>query len=152
MHLLEANMVQCETVGLSTYTFLNHFFQHFSSVFSSHVFDPPIAHDSFSSSTCRNPFSFQKIQLVNYELNYDRWSGSDGIKDYICWNSCSYFNVSTLWLLTRGSLLSPGAHPSTWKCAIVTPLHKGGGHHVIKNYRPICIAKSKTLKINFSNV
>ena len=37
------------------------------------------------------------------------------------------------------SSIQSGSFPSSWKCALVNPLHKGGSRDELSNYRPISL-------------
>ena len=90
-------------------------------------------------------FSFQKIKPVDVqhainELKDDCGPGPAGIEtkfiklgaNILMYPLCDLFNLS----------FSTCTLPSAWKCANVTPLHKGGDPHDINNYRPISIINS----------
>lgn len=81
-----------------------------------------------------------KVQCAINELNDDFALGPDGIEiKFTKWAAyivtyplCDLFNLS----------LSTCALASAWKCAMVTPLHKGGDHHDMNNCCPISIINS----------
>uniref|UniRef100_A0A3Q3ERT6 Reverse transcriptase domain-containing protein n=1 Tax=Labrus bergylta TaxID=56723 RepID=A0A3Q3ERT6_9LABR len=123
----------------------NIFNQHFASIGNSPVFDSPVAYDSLNSSTCRSSFSLQKILPVEVQhainkLKDDCGTGPDGIETkfiklaahILMYPLCDLFNLS----------IATCTLPSTWKFAIVTPLHKGGDPRDTNNYRPISIINS----------
>ena len=46
--------------------------------------------------------------------------------------------ASPLCSIIKSSIQS-GSFPSSWKCALVKPLHKGGSRDELSNYRPISL-------------
>ena len=126
-------------------TICNAFSQHFSSVCSSLLSDPPYSHAPPNIPRRDNSFSFRTIYPRDVErairdLKSGSGVGPDGLDmrfikiapHILAYPLSDLFNLS----------LSTGEVPSSWKCARVTPLHKGSDPHDLNNYRPISIINS----------
>ena len=91
------------------------------------LFDPIIV-----SSICQH-----KIKNFIDRLDINKGAGPDGLPAFFI-KKCSDSLLLPLSIIYNQSL-QLGLFPDIWKCAQITPVHKGGNKSDIKNYRPISI-------------
>ena len=83
------------------------------------------------------PIQPEECQTRLSKLNPRKSTGSDGIpssmlkiaSSVIAHPLCSIINAS----------IASGSFPSSWKRALVKPMHKGGPRDILSNYRPISV-------------
>ena len=120
---------------------------HISNVFNQHFTSVGNNSSSYLKTHVSNPslpgsFSFRKILPLEIfkvisDLKINCSPGPDGLEakfikmaaDVLIYPLADLFNMS----------ISTCTFPSSWKCAKVTPLHKGGDPLEVNNYRPISI-------------
>ena len=125
--------------GDNSKSLANKFNHHFAAVASS--FPTPVNHAEPRQHQATS-LSLQAIEVDEchsrlMELNPRKSTGADGIPPsmlriagtVIAAPLCSIINLS----------LSTGSFPTSWKNALVKPLHKSGPRNVVSNYRPISL-------------
>lgn len=121
------------------------FSQHFSTIGSSLSYS--YSNCPTTPSRCGGSFSFRTITPTDVKqvidnLNSGCSAGPDGleIKFFKLASHVLSFPLSDLFNLS----LTTCKVPSSWKCARVIPLHKGGDSSDINNYKPISIINTIT--------
>lgn len=133
-----------DTIIHDSLTIAQTFNQHFSTVCSSLLPESNIISPSSHISACpsSSSFSFRKISPLEVQnaindLKMNSSPGLDGLENrYI--KLASHVLIYPLADLFNLSL-STCEIPAVWKCARITPLHKGGDVLDTNNYRPISI-------------
>lgn len=125
------------------------FSQHFSKVGSSFTYNSSEIYSDFTSVQNRpvRSFYFKKITPLQVErvinaLNSNCSAGPDGLEMRFFKIASHILSFPLAYLFNLA--LETGETPSSWKCARVTPLHKGGDTQDVNNYRPISIINSIT--------
>ena len=112
----------------------------FQSVFNASLANENNSYQPFCDEDFTPFFSADDVCKKLCELNPNSSPGPDGIHPKLLKNCAS--SLATPLFLIFCTSLRTGTFPSAWKDANITPLHKGGCHTSVENYRPISLLSS----------